>query len=44
MSQVNKDLTPDEITQLKAIESILSDKEDLSEEEVQQLKTFFSMK
>lgn len=41
MTQVNPDLSPKEIQQLKAIESILSTKEDLSDEEIENLQVFF---
>lgn len=41
MSQKNTDLSPEELEQLKAIELILNEKEDLSDEEIESLQSFF---
>jgi hypothetical protein len=41
MTQTNKELTKEQLEHLQAIESILSEKEDLTDEEAQQLQQFF---
>jgi hypothetical protein len=41
MNSKNTDLTPEELEKLKAIELILNEKEDLTDEEIESLQSFF---